>query len=866
MDHSQKSSISCSWVTSPFSILHLAWEFTESNFFTFVVPNTAFGILGAFAGSRLSNDSVTHPLDLLRRFPIVVAFNWLNVLVFDLSNQRHPESIHEDLANKPWRPIPTGKVTPEQTRRGVLAAVPIVLLFNYFSGVWKEGAFIQILVWLYNDVRGGDEIFRDLIIAIAYGLFNTASLRIAFGGLATISSDGLIWVGIISAVILTTMQVQDLKDQEGDRGRGRKTIVLVMGENVSRYSIATCVLFWTYTCLSFWKISVWAIVVPMTPALLVAGRVLLQRNPHEDAHTWRLWCLWTITLYCLPVIGTFMPNLDLRLFLLMNNRAFLVIGFLLGIIVHQSIFIRGEWHIQAPLIAIIHVSIYLYIRISTTYCEGTDLGELLRRLLLITNGYVPGLCASIVIYRVFFHPLTKAGFSGPWYARVTKLWHVWACRNSKNHQVLNSLQEKYGDFVRTGPNEITVFHPDAFMATDGPRSTCIKSDWYDIIYPTQALVTTRDKSIHGARRRHWNRGFSKTALEKYESRILRHVNKLEKCIMADVIASRESDARSLLYWFAFDAMGDFVFGRPFGMLDKRDWHLIITKLRRALTLMAPFSPAPWLIQIGLWLPRFHVIKDWWEMIGWCQRQMQERIKEGSNHLEPDLTHYLTKSDLKVESSNENIMSWLDGDSLLGVVAGSNPIASSLLAVFTELAKNPQYIKSLHKEVKDVDCTDSRTLATLTFLNAVLDESMRLHPALMTGGIRQASKDGVTIAGVFIPSLTNIVAPQYCIARDSKCFVRPQEFIPERWTTKPELVLNPSAVSPFGTGLHSCVGKALALDSMRFLISKILKKYSFRLAEGDRGDCMDEQMKDQFVSNPGNLRLVFTVPCEEIMKW
>jgi hypothetical protein len=236
------------------------------------------------------------------------------------------------------------------------------------------------------------------------------------------------------------------------------------------------------------------------------------------------------------------------------------------------------------------------------------------------------------------------------------------------------------------------------MAIDGPRSTCIKSDWYDIIYPTLALATTRDKSVHGARRRQWNRGFSKTgelnlcqrridndgntwishqryllmllsALEKYESRILRHVDKLEECIMADVIAARESDARSLFYWFAFDAMGDFVFGRSFGMLDKRDWHIIVTRLRRALSLMGPFSPAPWLIQIGLKLPRLHVIKDWWDMIGWCQRQTQERIKEGSNHLEPDLTHYLTKRDLTVESSNENIMSWLDGDSLLVVVAG-----------------------------------------------------------------------------------------------------------------------------------------------------------------------------------------------------
>lgn len=29
-----------------------------------------------------------------------------------------------------------------------------------------------------------------------------------------------------------------------------------------------------------------------------------------------------------------------------------------------------------------------------------------------------------------------------------------------NHTLLEKLFHKYGDFVRTGPSEITVFHPD----------------------------------------------------------------------------------------------------------------------------------------------------------------------------------------------------------------------------------------------------------------------------------------------------------------------------------------------------------------------------------------------------------------------
>jgi hypothetical protein len=46
------------------------------------------------------------------------------------------------------------------------------------------------------------------------------------------------------------------------------------------------------------------------------------------------------------------------------------------------------------------------------------------------------------------------------------------------------------------------------MAIDGPRSTCIKTDFYDLLHPGVALVTVREKSAHGVRRREWTRGFS----------------------------------------------------------------------------------------------------------------------------------------------------------------------------------------------------------------------------------------------------------------------------------------------------------------------------------------------------------------------
>jgi 1,4-dihydroxy-2-naphthoate octaprenyltransferase len=62
----------------------------------------------------------------------------------------------------------------------------------------------------------------------------------------------LIWTTIVSMVILTTMQVQDLKDQAGDKKKGRRTAPLVLGEKVARLSISVSVLLWSLVCTIYW--------------------------------------------------------------------------------------------------------------------------------------------------------------------------------------------------------------------------------------------------------------------------------------------------------------------------------------------------------------------------------------------------------------------------------------------------------------------------------------------------------------------------------------------------------------------------------------------------------------------------------------
>lgn len=191
----------------------------------------------------------------------------------------------------------------------MFVAIPACLALNRALGVEREGLYIQIGSYVYNDLRGGDSVARDFLIAIAFALFNTASLRIASAGndvLVQLSPAGRTWVGLISLVILTTMQVQDLKDQAGDRLRNRWTVPLVLGERTSRISLALLIPFWTGFCAwVWWPRGHWAVILPpVLVGALCTVRVLVKRTPKADSNTWKLWCLWGVGLYYLPFAST----------------------------------------------------------------------------------------------------------------------------------------------------------------------------------------------------------------------------------------------------------------------------------------------------------------------------------------------------------------------------------------------------------------------------------------------------------------------------------------------------------------------------------------------------------------------------------
>ena len=258
-------------------------------------------------------------LAIWKRLPYVVAWNWLNLLTFNLANQRTDDSIAEDRLNKSWRPIASGLISQAEARRWLLALIPAGLGISLLMGAATETLLMLVMTWMYNDIGGGSDNFitRNGLNGLAFALHNYGSTKIAANdpalgyGHGDANTETVLnrtagsWLVIIGCIVFTTLQVQDLPDMAGDGERGRKTIPLVFGEWPCRVSIAVNVVLWSLVGILFWRLQHNS-PVPCTLLLAVGAavalRVLLFRNVSSDERTYKLWCLWLALVYSLPFV------------------------------------------------------------------------------------------------------------------------------------------------------------------------------------------------------------------------------------------------------------------------------------------------------------------------------------------------------------------------------------------------------------------------------------------------------------------------------------------------------------------------------------------------------------------------------------
>lgn len=127
--------------------------------------------------------------------------------------------------------------------------------------------------------------------------------------------------------------------------------------------------------------------------------------------------------------------------------AYMYIIVVLGIASHVFYFRVGEHHMSGPQLALCVPLLWLLTTLCQLYNRGT-LGPAAQQSTLLLGAHAAGLYSSMIIYRLFFHPLRH--FSGPVLARISKFWHVAKLRGLQNHLVLEELHQRCGEVVRIG--------------------------------------------------------------------------------------------------------------------------------------------------------------------------------------------------------------------------------------------------------------------------------------------------------------------------------------------------------------------------------------------------------------------------------
>lgn len=134
------------------------------------------------------------------------------IFIFDFVNQCGVDLVEEDRINKFWWFIFSGYVIMEYVRLLLFSLILLVMVMNWYFGVFFEGMWIFVLVWMYNDLRGGDYMFRDLLIVVGFLGFNGGSLRFVGGVGRMVNDEGYLWIVMIVVVILIIGYIQDFKD------------------------------------------------------------------------------------------------------------------------------------------------------------------------------------------------------------------------------------------------------------------------------------------------------------------------------------------------------------------------------------------------------------------------------------------------------------------------------------------------------------------------------------------------------------------------------------------------------------------------------------------------------------------------------
>ncbi|TKA76250.1 hypothetical protein B0A49_03101 [Cryomyces minteri] len=489
---------------------------------------------------------------------------------------------------------------------------------------------------------------------------------------------------------------------------------------------------------------------------------------------------------------------------------------------------------------------------------------------VILSTIICAIIASIawtIVYNVFLSPLSA--IPGPFFAKITAKWLILVDLAGNRTSTIHRLHQTYGNVVRVGPTEVSFSDAEVIKELYSQTSAYMKAPVYDgFSLPPVGIFSMRKKEDHKQRRRLLSHVFAQSTLLEAEPLIAGVVKLLLGHVESNV--GQSLDVLALFRMLALDVVGELLLGKSFGALASDEPPAYIEDLDRHFMVLGLNSSFPWVFKLTSYFPS----KRWQTFLRAPYRLKDSIARYGRDPSRSKRKDLLTKmivppsalSDAALAKTPTDIVPLTDNEIGMEtgnfVFAGTDTTSTTLTYLFWQLAQRSEWQDRLRVELASTQLVDGvaafSDLAECRILDAVVSETLRLHPAAPASLQRETPAGGRELGGYFIPAGTVVSMQCYTTQRNPSVFPDPENFDPARWLGTPEKQLAAMNVlqMPFSRGTRACLGKNLALMELKLVTASVIKWYSVAVASSMGPGDMD--LKDHFLAVPksGRCELVF----------
>ncbi|KAI0006341.1 cytochrome P450 [Xylariaceae sp. FL0662B] len=435
-------------------------------------------------------------------------------------------------------------------------------------------------------------------------------------------------------------------------------------------------------------------------------------------------------------------------------------------------------------------------------------------------------------------------FSGPTLASFSYLWGFLAMKTGRMHRRLSAEQEKYGKVMRIGPNELLVYDPDTLWHINSVRSTYGRGGWYASIQFDpygHSVLSEPDTAKHDRRKAMIASGYAGKGAVNLEQKVDSQLAVLVNLLKTKYLGKGAVNFGQLIRFLQVDITTIVGSGEPWGDLaTETDQFDFISIADSFVPFLHSFMMIPYLRD--LFASRFFLRlagpkptdeKGMGRFLGIVKRVVEKRFIERPSRgnrkgdmLDEWIKHGLTRRECELELAVQ-------------VPAGSETSTTAIRGIMLYLLSTPNVNLKLQQEIS-AGIRDGRISSPITseearklpYLQAVIQEGLRMVPPAITGFPKKVPAGGDTICGKFIPAGTDIFVNLWSMLHNREVFgedadvFRPERFLECNEAKKAQLVRNIDLA--FGHGRWQCPGKTLAWIELNKIFVELLREFDFQV--------------------------------------